>query len=143
MKTYLQKHKRGTYSDHWATPKNLYDLYINAGYLDPCPLNCTTDNLTVDFGPNKLFINPPYSDINNWVDYAIEHNKRYNKLVVMLVPARTDVKWFHKLIDYGVEVTFIKGRLKFNDGKTTAPFPSIYITILERKIQLEETEYDN
>jgi site-specific DNA-methyltransferase (adenine-specific) len=45
----------------------------------------------------------------------------------MLVPARTDVKWFHKALEYGAKVQFIKGRLKFGNSKQSAPFPSIFL----------------
>ena len=32
-------------------------------------------------------------------------------------------------MEYGIEVEFIKGRLKFNDGKYSAPAPSIFIKL--------------
>lgn len=130
MKPYLQKHVKGSYSDNWATPKNIYNDFMKHGFIDPCPLNSLVDNLDTDFGPVNLFINPPYSDIPTWVDFAINHHKKYPyNIVVLLVPARTDTKWFHKLLSYGCNITFIKGRLKFNDCKTSAPFPSIFIEI--------------
>ena len=45
----------------------------------------------------------------------------------MLLPARTDTKWFHEFIYHKHEIRFIKGRLKFNDGKNNAPFPSMLV----------------
>jgi site-specific DNA-methyltransferase (adenine-specific) len=47
---------------------------------------------------------------------------------VMLLPARTDTRWFHDYI-YGkaTEIRFIKGRLKFNDCGVSAPFPSMVV----------------
>lgn len=50
-------------------------------------------------------------------------------VAVMLVPARTDTRWFH---DYCynkpyVELRFIKGRLKFSNAKNSAPFPSMLV----------------
>lgn len=48
-------------------------------------------------------------------------------LVVMLIPARTDTRWFHDYIYGRAEIRFIKGRLKFNDGKGGAPFPSMVV----------------
>jgi len=46
-----------------------------------------------------------------------------------LTRSRTDTRWFHDYIYmmYGVEVDFIKGRLKFGDGKNSAPFPSMVV----------------
>lgn len=47
--------------------------------------------------------------------------------VVMLLPARTDTKWFHDYcLKYG-EITFLRGRLKFGDSKNSAPFPSMIV----------------
>lgn len=45
----------------------------------------------------------------------------------MLIPARTDTRWFHDYIYHKSEIRFIRGRLKFNDGKNPAPFPSMVV----------------
>ena len=45
----------------------------------------------------------------------------------MLLPARTDTKWFHDYIYGKAEIRFIKGRLKFGDAKNSAPFPSMVV----------------
>jgi hypothetical protein len=114
-------------SDNWATPKIIYDEFMKQNYFDPCPLFSAKNNLNELFDFEKMFINPPYSDIFNWVKFAIKHiNYKTNK-IIMLVPARTDTKWFHLALENGGKVTFIKGRLRFNDSNP-APFPSIYIT---------------
>lgn len=130
-------------SDHWTTPKHIYDFYINKGYIDPCPLNSTIDNLTHDWDCGCYFINPPYSDIKSWVDKAIyEHEK--GRRITMLVPARTDTKWFHRLLDYGCHIQFIKGRLRFGE-KGPAPFPSLLITLTKNQWGIEalkELRYD-
>lgn len=49
----------------------------------------------------------------------------------MLLPARTDTKWFHDYIynNPRAEVRFVKGRLRFNDGKIDAPFPSMVVVL--------------
>lgn len=116
-------------SDHWSTPKEIYDRFMSEGFVDPCPLHSDFDNLDVDFGDVKMFINPPYSDITTWVNFAIGHHLKYGKEIVLLVPSRTDTKWFHKLLEYGADLQFIKGRLKFSNSKENAPFPSVYITL--------------
>lgn len=48
-------------------------------------------------------------------------------VVVMLLPARTDTRWFHEYIYNKAEVRFIKGRLKFGGSKNAAPFPSMIV----------------
>lgn len=44
---------------------------------------------------------------------------------VMLLPARTDTKWFHNYINRRAEIRFVRGRLKFGGSKNSAPFPSM------------------
>ena len=70
----------------------------------------------------NIFINPPYSDIKSWVDF-IERNVKDN-VIALLIPARTDTIYFHKLLELNPKIIFIKGRLKFSEIGT-APFPSI------------------
>lgn len=50
----------------------------------------------------------------------------------MLLPARTDTKWFHDFIYHKAEIRFIKGRLKFGNSKNAAPFPSMVVVFHER-----------
>ena len=107
-------------SDHWSTPKTIYDYFMNKRFVDPCPLHCEENNLLKDFGNVNLYINPPYSDINSWVDYSISHVCKYfGAKVYLLVPSRTDTKWFQKLLqsdNLKVTFNFFEGRLT-PDGK--------------------------
>jgi hypothetical protein len=52
----------------------------------------------------------------------------------MLLPSRTDVKWFHDYIynQPNVETRFLKGRLRFENTLYPAPFPSL-IAIFKNK----------
>lgn len=118
-------------SDHWRTPSEMYKKYMNEGYIDPCPFHADFDGLKIDYFKKKLFINPPYSQMKIWVDYAINQFIRGGCKIVLLIPARTDTQYFHKLLQYSPEIVFIKGRLRFNDSNQSAPFPSILV-ILER-----------
>nr|DAP06890.1 MAG TPA: DNA N-6-adenine-methyltransferase [Caudoviricetes sp.] len=45
----------------------------------------------------------------------------------MLIPARTDTKYFHDYILHRAEVRFVRGRLKFGGASTGAPFPSMLV----------------
>lgn len=74
-----------------------------------------------------MFVNPPYSQIKYWVKKAWEESTKPNTIVVMLIPARTDTKYFHEYINHRSEVRFIKGRLKFGDSTNSAPFPSMVV----------------
>ena len=74
--------------------------------------------------------NPPYGrQIGKWVEKAAKSHAT----VVMLLPARTDTKWFHDYcLPYG-EIEFLRGRLKFGGCEYNAPFPSMVVVFGERK----------
>lgn len=54
---------------------------------------------------------------------------RGGTLVVMLIPARTDTKYFHEYIYKRHEIRFVRGRLHFNESKAGAPFPSMVVVM--------------
>jgi site-specific DNA-methyltransferase (adenine-specific) len=126
-------------TDQWATPQYFFDE-LNSEFhftLDPCAdefnhkcekyFSKEQDGLLQSWKNDIVFCNPPYGrEIYNWVKKAYEE---YNKgaIVVMLVPARTDTKWFHEFIYKKAEIRFIKGRLKFGNSKNSAPFPSMVV----------------
>lgn len=126
-------------SDEYATPQELYNL-LNKEFcfdLDPCSTdeNCKcaahytkADNgLEKNWGGCRVFCNPPYSDISSWVEKCYREGCKDNTLVVMLIPSRTDTKYFHNFILNRAEIRFIKGRLKFGDSVNAAPFPSMIV----------------
>ena len=47
----------------------------------------------------------------------------------MLIPARTDTRYFHQYIYKKSEIRFLKGRLKFGNSKNGAPFPSMVVVM--------------
>jgi len=82
----------------------------------------------------NVFCNPPYGrDVGKWVKKAHNEFQKGNAdLIVMLLPSRTDTKWFHDYIYNQTEIRFVKGRLKFKGTNNSAPFPSM-IVIWKRK----------
>src|SRR5689334_23257552 len=77
---------------------------------------------------SPTFVNPPYDETTFWVEKAHGQCKK-GVLVVMLLAARVDTRWFHTFIykKKNVEVRFIKGRLTFRGAKNPAPFPSMIV----------------
>ena len=74
-----------------------------------------------------VWCNPPYGrEIGKWVEKAYKESLE-GATVVMLLPARTDTKWFHDYIYGKAEIRFVRGRLKFGDSKNSAPFPSMVV----------------
>jgi hypothetical protein len=80
----------------------------------------------------KYFVNPPYGrEIGKWLKKGyLEWEK--GKTVVFLVPSRTDTLWWHDFVMKATEIRFIKGRLKFDGQKNSAPFPSAIIVFQGR-----------
>lgn len=79
-------------------------------------------------GGETVFCNPPYGKaIAEWVRKCSMEASRKDTTVVMLIPSRTDTRWWHRYILNRAEVRFLPGRLRFEtDGKPgcPAPFPS-------------------
>ena len=80
-------------------------------------------------GGRRVFCNPPYGRaMPAWVRKCSIESKKPGTLVVMLIPARTDTSYFHDYIyKKAREIRFIRGRLHYNDGKQSAPFPSMIV----------------
>lgn len=126
-------------SDEWTTPNDIFNELDNEFHfnLDPAATNenhkCEmyftkeVDGLKQSWGGNKVFVNPPYSNISEWVAKAFYESKNDNTVIVMLIPSRTDTRYFHNYIYQRAEIRFIKGRLKFGDSKNSAPFPSMVV----------------
>lgn len=125
-------------TDMWATPQDFFDK-LNEEFnftVDVCaiPENAKCDKFfTPEMNGLKqewqgvCWCNPPYGrEIGKWVEKAYIAST-FGATVVMLLPARTDTKWFHEYIYTKAEIRFIKGRLKFGNSKTAAPFPSMVV----------------
>lgn len=126
-------------TSEWATPVAFFKA-LDAEFhftLDPCAtahnakcarfFTAKDDGLSQDWGGQRVFCNPPYGrEIGQWVRKCYEERERC-EVIVMLLPARTDTKWFHDYIYGKAEIRFIKGRLHFNDAKQGAPFPSMVV----------------
>lgn len=126
-------------TDQWATPQELFDR-LDAIYhftLDPAAddsnhkcekyYTAAQDGLLQNWGGETVFCNPPYGrEIGKWVKKAYE-SARECPAIVMLLPARTDTKWFHNYILNKATVHWIEGRLKFGNAKNSAPFPSMIV----------------
>ena len=137
-------------SNEWETPPDFFDK-LNKKFkftLDPC---CTPDNakckkyytyredgLLCSWKDEVVFVNPPYGDVGKWVKKSYLESTVNGATVVMLIPARTDTKYWHDYIMKGASaIYFIKGRLKFYNkviadytGGTKlspAPFPSVVV----------------
>lgn len=121
---------------NWRTPSFIYNHFISKGYKDLFPYMCSYNQYDQLYENDKLFINPPYSDLMNVIDYVIKL-VNLNNDIYLLIPARTDTEYFYKLYrNCYFDIYFIKGRLHFNDSDKCAPFPSMLLHI-NRYISVE------
>ena len=129
----------------WCTPQDFFNELNNEFnfVLDPaateksakCDLYYTpeTDGLAQSWNRGgAVFCNPPYGrEISKWVEKAYRESLVVKYPIVLLVPARTDTKYFHNYIYEKAEIRFIKGRIHFTDeyGNTSypSPFPSMVV----------------
>lgn len=123
-------------SDEWETLQALFDQ-LNSEFhftLDAAalPINakCPLFFAPADDGLSKewngtVWCNPPYGKtVGRWVEKAYKSSLD-GTTVVMLLPARTDTRWFHDFVYGKATIRFLRGRLKFGGSKNSAPFPSM------------------
>ena len=123
----------------WETPQDLFEKLDKEFHFnfDVCATkenakvgrfwNKLEDGLSKEWTYLRAWMNPPYGrEIGKWVKKASEAR---GGVVVCLLPARTDTKWFHEYIydNPNAKVRFLKGRLKFGNSKNSAPFPSMIV----------------
>ena len=141
MSAYMPQSK----TDNWASPPHIIEQVIEEFGkigLDPAASKSNAvakrffdesmNGLEQGWVANLVYVNPPYGRIlNEWVKKALhEFDSGRSKRIVMLLPSRTCTRWFHLLYERSdVDIRFIKGRLKYGDGSSPAPFPSILVVI--------------
>lgn len=127
-------------TDLWATPQGFFDQ-IDSEFHFTLDAAAIAENTKCDefFSPDddslkqiwsgRVWVNPPYGkNVGAWVRKASESAKNGTaEVVVMLLPARTDTKWFHEYVYNNAEIRFVKGRLKFGGAKYNAPFPVMVV----------------
>lgn len=126
-------------NNNYATPEYLYQaLHMEFDFdLDPCPLNpefdpqVHVDGLKLDWTDRRVFVNPPWSDILPWIQKGLDSKAR---LVVYLVPARTDTEWFHLLKQHGAELRLFRKRVHFiREGLSANPTDGTLVAIIYPK----------
>jgi len=142
-----------TGKDDWQTPDALFNaLDEEFGFVLDGAANAENTKCVDWLGPGGMaedaltfgwptcgeavWVNPPYSRglQGKFIAKAVDAAQAGAK-VVMLLPARTDTRAFHSYIwnQYehkpwpGVEVRFLKGRLRFVGAPASAPFPSMVV----------------
>ena len=131
----------------WETPQAFFDrLDAEFGFvLDaaatrrntkcPCFLGYDVNDIFRDglvsawssYG-GPVWCNPPYGKaLAKWVKKAHFESQENPHPIVMLLPVRSDTKWWHEYVMQADEIRFVRGRLKFGGSKVSATFPSCVV----------------
>jgi len=127
--------------DAAATPENskcehfFTNEVIYAGHI-----GLNRSGLNNSWEGESVYLNPPYGkEIGLWIKKAYQESKKDTKPKVVLIPARTDTKYFSNYCSHAANLFFVQGRLKFDnrslpswkeDGshkKSPATFPSVVV----------------
>lgn len=128
MRTCFEKHSTN-YKDEWLTPPEIIKE-LGRFDLDPCspidtPFKIAKNVYTIEdnglrqewFG--RVWCNPPYSYIQQWMRKNAQHNNS-----IMLTFARTDTQNFKYFVwEKAASIFFCEGRLHFHslDGSNVNP----------------------
>lgn len=123
-------HYQGERSQDRRTPRKFFDG------LD-CRFNFTLDGAAarenallprfssechpVAWAGERVFCNPPWSNIPPFIELAADAD-----LAVLLVPARTNCKWFHRALTLGAKPDYWQGKLNFS-GKWNSPIDCLLL----------------
>lgn len=131
-----------TYSENdYKTPPEIYNIALNHLKQDifrldtccsdkhiPAIFHCIfpdTDGLKYPW-MNFSWCNPPYNECKKWIEKAYKENKERDKICVMLIPARTETKYWHEYIltNPRCQIQFLKKGYKFlnKDGEEMGIF---------------------
>lgn len=125
---------RETPDDLFAALHDQYDFTVDVAAA-PHNFKCAryftraVDGLSQSWAGERVWCNPPFSDIAPWIRKAWAEFEGGGTSVVMLLPAnRTDQVWWHELVEpyrdrAGSPLTtrFLKGRPRFMDAARSLP----------------------
>ena len=126
-------------ANDWRTPPEVIALVRTLWHgridLDPCASSdpahhFAAHNLTVeDDGLEEAwegcaYVNPPFDALDAWAARCAEQGAVRGNEVVLLLPARTDTRYWHEYVTRARAVCFLRGRLRFVGATASCPFPT-------------------
>ena len=132
-------------TDEHGTPKEFFEIYNKRYHFDidlaaskentKCLLFYSKeDNALTKQWRGSCWLNPPYDhkSLKAFVDKTLEQRPNY-RWCVMLLPCKTDQSWWHKLWNSTtgdwIKIEWVKGRIKFDGNKNSAPSPNVVVII--------------
>lgn len=146
--------------DEWRTPpfvfeflhrRHRFDIDLAAtkeNALLPCEYLTAADNaLTHEWGriATAGYLNPPYSNVDPWLEKAIEEARRGFTTVCLLPAPNGEDRYGRFVFDAASEVLFITGRLSFLDpqGRPKSGNNRGSIVVTYRGLDLGHTRYQH
>lgn len=130
--------------DNWETPSWLFDLLDNEFDFGLDAAASLGNSKTTDYYDEELdslkqswrnkgtvWVNPPYSQWQKFIKKAYDESKK-GACVVCLIPSRTDTVAWHELVMKSDEIRFVRRRVNFVGGNSSAPFPSAIVVFRPR-----------
>ena len=125
-------------SDYWGTPVKLKEqlaLHKGLKFADfdpaPYPKPPSFDGLHHPWHHGEgetIFVNPPFSDMPNWIDKMILEASKGNSILALL-PHQSDRAWYESILDAAKSIVFIRGKVNYinlltgTSPRGGAPFP--------------------
>lgn len=137
--------------DDWETPQEFFNILDKefSFTLDACASKENTkckkfytkeqNGLIQNWKGETVFCNPPYVDIEIWCKKCSIEGNKPNTVVVLLMPVRSDTKYWHNYIMKAEEIRFVKGRIHFllnGVAQKQTNFPSCVIVFRKTKTDL-------
>lgn len=116
--------------DQYAqTPKQVFDFihktfgYPSTDLFDPCPASPTFDGCASSTRWKRIvYVNPPYKEIDNWLEKGMEELVHDTEQILYLLPSRTNPAWFHKYVMHASHIIFFENGIQFENYKYKCPF---------------------
>lgn len=135
-------------SNEWETPEELFHQ-LHKKYWFTIDAAATKENaklprfwtksddaLTKSWTGERVFCNPPYGNEQKaFIEKAYTERKKA-ELILLLLPVRTETKVWHDFIFPYARIYFLKGRLKFSNAKSNAPFASCFV-VFDNQLQFD------
>ena len=115
----------------WATPPEFFKaldaefVFTLDGASEPgngLLARASTAEDPIPWEGERVFCNPPWSNIRPFVELAATA-----AFAVLLVPARTNARWFHRALELGATVRYFKPRIKFVGAKHASPVDCVLL----------------
>lgn len=133
----------------WKTPRIIFDKLDREFHFDKelATSECNSlmknhyteqDDALKQKWIGRNYLNPPFKDAGKWVKKA--HDESQNGgMICMIIPSKTNTKWWHRYVMKAKEVRFIESRPVFEregyeGNKHGLPFP-LSIIIFEKTDQ--------